>query len=213
MFNGSIDFPSPLLGSYSETGIDAHVCTDRFSRLGAYGYNNDTNHHASFFGVDWNEITWGSLQSRCFELNAGRYSRKPSNPYPIKSTLPVRPSLSSRKLSRARPSSVSRDFQSKARSALILRAWHDMEWTENLKQFVRSLVMELSLHSGGEYEVFILCHVRDKDIPVYTDDGEAVQSLKSRFVPREFLDMTILFNEKTLKSWYPNVDEHRYFTL
>lgn len=87
-----------------------------------------------------------------------------------------------------------------------------MEWTDNLKQSVRSLVMELSLHSGAEYEVFILCHVKDASIPINTDDTEAMRNLKSRFVPREFQEITVLFNDKMLESWYPDVNEHRYST-
>ncbi|OQE13532.1 hypothetical protein PENFLA_c046G05942 [Penicillium flavigenum] len=197
------DFPLPLLGSYAETGIDAYTCTNRFSRLGAYGFSDDTQPQ-----VNLDEANWGTLQLRCFERNAARYSSRQTDSHSIKSTLPLHPPLSSRKLPRDRPRSASRDLKHKSRSAVILRAWHDIDWTENLKQSVRSLIMELSLHSGGEYEVFILCHVKDKDIPVYTDDGETMQSLKSRFVPREFLDMTILFNDKTLKTWYPKVDEH-----
>ncbi|RMJ24589.1 hypothetical protein PHISP_04545 [Aspergillus sp. HF37] len=84
-----------------------------------------------------------------------------------------------------------------------------MEWTENLKHNIRSLVMELSLHSGGEYEVFILCHVKDSNVPLYPDDGNAMRHVKARFIPREFLDMTLLFNDKTLESWYPKIEEHR----
>lgn len=100
----------------------------------------------------------------------------------------------------------------KTRSAVVLRTWHDMEWTDNLKQSVRSLVMELSLHSGAEYEVFILCHVKDARIPINIEDAEAMRSLKSRFIPREFQEMAVLFNDQTLESWYPGVDEHRYST-
>lgn len=73
--------------------------------------------------------------------------------------------------------------------------------------------MELSLHSGGEYEVFILCHVKDQNIPVYSNDEAYMQNLKSRYIPREFLDMSVLFNEKTLTSWYPKVEDHRYLRV
>ncbi|KAF9239770.1 hypothetical protein CBS147339_9025 [Penicillium roqueforti] len=196
------DFPLPLLGSYAAIGIDAYTCANRFSRLGAYGYSDDPQPH-----INLSEANWGALQLQCVERNAARYSTRQTDSHSIKSILPLHPPLSSRKFLRDRPSSATRDLKHKSRSAVILRAWHDIDWTENLKQCVRSLIMELSLHSGGEYEVFILCHVKDKDIP-YTDDDEAMQSVKSRFVPREFLDVTILFNDETLKTWYPKVDEH-----
>ncbi|KAL4949028.1 hypothetical protein BDW69DRAFT_188705 [Aspergillus filifer] len=95
------------------------------------------------------------------------------------------------------------------RSAVILRAWHDLEWTENMKHYVRSLIMELSLHSGAEYEVILLTHVKDNNIPLYgPDEGQNIQMLKDRYIPRGFGDITILWNERTLESWYPRVDEH-----
>lgn len=84
-----------------------------------------------------------------------------------------------------------------------------MEWTDNIKQNVRSMVMELSLHSGAEYEVFILCHVKDTNIQFNADDAEQLQNLKARFVPREFQDMTVLYNDHTLETWYPKLKDYR----
>ncbi|KXG47974.1 Protein of unknown function DUF3405 [Penicillium griseofulvum] len=190
------DFPSPMLGSYSATGIDGYVCADRFSRLGAYG---------SASGVNWNETNWGSLQAQCFERNAGRYPQTQTDSRPVDSTLPHHPPLSTRAFrNQAPPSSL----QHKTRSAIILRARSDMEWTENLKQNVRLLIMELSLHSGAEYEVFILLHVKDERIPIYTKDPQVMNNIKAQLVPAEFHDMVVFFNDHTLASWYRKVEEH-----
>ncbi|KAJ6155279.1 hypothetical protein N7470_005845 [Penicillium chermesinum] len=68
--------------------------------------------------------------------------------------------------------------------------------------------MELSLHSGGEYEVFILSHVKDKAIRLSPQDDEYFLKLKAKFIPPEFHDITVLFNDQTLESWYPNIEEH-----
>ncbi|KGO69697.1 Protein of unknown function DUF3405 [Penicillium italicum] len=202
------DFPPPMLGSYQAMGVDENVCSDRFSRLGAYGYESNTTYTASASRVNWNETNWGSLQSQCFERNVGRYLPSETNSAPIKLTLPVHSRFAERTLTREQPISSPHSLQYKPRSAIILRAWHDIEWTENLKQTVRSLVMELSLHSGGEYEVFLLVHVKDESIPIYSDDAEVVKQVKAQFIPHEFHDMAVLFNEKTLESWYPRVEEH-----
>lgn len=70
------------------------------------------------------------------------------------------------------------------------------------------MIMELSLHSGAEYEVFILVHVKD-DTPIHTDE-ESVRRLKDKYIPSEFHDMAILFNDKMLETWYPNVMQHKY---
>lgn len=199
-------------------GLDAYVCSDRFSRLRTYGYYNYTNYPVSAskgpVQTNWNEVNWGSLQTQCFERNAGRYSQIQTQPRPITHSLPARPISRSPTMNirRGRYKTPPSDPRHKARSAVILRAWHDMEWTDNLKQSVRSLVMELSLHSGAEYEVFILCHVKDASIPLNTDDAEAMRNLKSRFIPREFQEMAVLFNDKTLESWYLDINDHRYST-
>ncbi|KAK4870235.1 hypothetical protein LT330_005289 [Penicillium expansum] len=202
------DFPLPLLGSYQAIGVDGNVCANRFSRLGVYGYESNTTHAASASRGNWNETNWGELQSQCFERNVGRYSPSETNSAPIRLTLPVHSRSAARNLPREQRTSSPHSLQYKPRSAIILRAWHDIEWTKNLKQNVRCLVMELSLHSGGEYEVFLLVHVKNESIPIYTDDAEVMKQIKAQFIPSEFRDMAVLFNEKTLESWYPKVEEH-----
>ncbi|KAJ6007332.1 hypothetical protein N7540_011308 [Penicillium herquei] len=214
------DFPSSLIGSYLALGLEPSLCTNRYSKLIPYGYG--INDIQDTFGVwqpprlDWNQVSWGILQSQCAETNADRYSQihgvqavhiLPSSP-PAHAE-PVQPV---QHIPRSDSDSSSTGPHHKARSAVVLRTWHDMEWTENHKQHVRSLIMELSLHSGGEYEVFILCHVKDRTISLNSDDPEAIQRLKRRFVPIEFADMTVLFNDQTLASWYPSIEDHSTVT-
>ncbi|KAJ5201439.1 uncharacterized protein N7498_006102 [Penicillium cinerascens] len=209
--NKLVDFPLSLIGSYSAMGIDSSVCTNRYSRLNAYGY--ESNSSQGTFDVwqpprmDWDNVRWGKLQLQCSELNANRYGRGVTDMQAVH-FLPDSPPASSQQIPRSQPSSSPTGAQYKARSAVILRAWHDMEWTENLKQYIRSLIMELSLHSGGEYEIFILCHVRDKKISLNPEDVDAIWRLKTRFVPVEFVDMTILFNDQILEAWYPKIEDH-----
>jgi hypothetical protein len=95
----------------------------------------------------------------------------------------------------------------KPRSAVVIRTWHDMEYTPNDLQHVRAMIMELSLHSGAEYEVFLLVHVRDDSVPIFSDE-EAVQKLKDEYLPVEFHDMAVFFNYKLLEGWYPKIDTH-----
>lgn len=211
--NKLVDFPPSLIGSYSAMEHDPSFCTNRFSRLNAYGYeSNNSVGNSNVWQpprVDWNTVSWGTVQAQCSELNADRYGQGLTD-MQIMHFLPASPRDSSRKLPRDPPLSSSTDPQHKARSAVILRAWHDMEWTDNLKQHVRSLIMELSLHSGGEYEIYILCHVKDKNIQLNQEDLDSTRQLKAKFVPPEFMDMTILFNDQTLESWYPKVEDHGY---
>jgi hypothetical protein len=94
------------------------------------------------------------------------------------------------------------------RSAVVLRASEAMRWTPSHVQYLRSLIMELSLHSGSEYQVFFMIDVHDESIDLRNDE-EAARALKQKFVPSEFRNMTVLFSERLLKEWYPKMDEHR----
>ncbi|KAJ5458104.1 hypothetical protein N7475_009492 [Penicillium sp. IBT 31633x] len=204
-------FPPPIIGSYAATGLDPSVCSDRFSRLRVYGYDNYTDICASStepLQVNWDEVDWASLQTQCLKRNTGSYLQSQSQLRSDKHSLPLRPRAPTKALHRGQ-SSPPLCPQYKQRSAIILRTWHDMEWTDNIKQNVRSMVMELSLHSGAEYEVFILCHVKDTNIQFNADDAEQLQNLKARFVPREFQDMTVLYNDHTLETWYPKLKDYR----
>ncbi|KAF7591725.1 hypothetical protein BBP40_001169 [Aspergillus hancockii] len=204
-------FPYPLIGSYAAMGLDASVCADRYSRFGAYGNGENRQHGAipgfrSLGNIDWDTVNWWSLESQCFERNAERYAPSHTDPRRIEHSLPFGPS-SSTVIPRDN-TGVSSGLQFKSRSAVLLRAWHDMEWTENLKHYVRSLIMELSLHSGSEYVVYIICHVRDPQVSLNANDQEDMQRLKAKYIPPEFSDMTILFNDKILEAWYPKIEEH-----
>jgi hypothetical protein len=68
--------------------------------------------------------------------------------------------------------------------------------------------MELSLHTGSEYQIFFMVDVHDKSIDLKNDE-EAVRGLKQRTVPSEFRNMTVLFSERLLAEWYPKMGEHR----
>ncbi|KAL3440888.1 hypothetical protein BJX65DRAFT_289615 [Aspergillus insuetus] len=205
------DFPFPKYGSYEALGLDGYSCTTRFSRLGLYGNNDsasDPNAAKQGLGtraqIEWDTVNWGMLQSKCLEKNIERYDLLESSP--IVHVLPLQ-------APKRVPRDDTRDTSSLSygtRTAVILRAWHDMEWTDNMRQHVRSLIMELSLHSGAEYKVFLLTHLKDNEIPLYGPDGDDnAQRLKEKYIPREFWDITVFFNEETLESSYPKVEEHK----
>ncbi|KAJ5087982.1 hypothetical protein N7456_011598 [Penicillium angulare] len=209
------DFPPSLIGSYAALELEASICTNRYSRLSAYGY--ESNNVQGMFGVwqpprlNWDRVHWGSLQSKCFTRNSDRYNQGATDRNTLHA-LPTSPPVPFQETRRSQPKSPPDGPRSKERSAVVVRIWHDMEWTENQKQHVRSLIMELSLHSGGEYEVFLLCHVRDSTISLTDQNEESILHLKVLFVPPEFVDMTILFNDHILQSWYPMVEDHSTVT-
>jgi hypothetical protein len=186
--------------------LDDHVCVDRFARYGAYGYGeNETGEVPGFkkpSQVAWNTLQWGYLQHQCLEKNWDRYGESLEknylNAYPL--AIPeARPPWK-----KAEAGSLLRLFP---RSAVLVRIWHDMNWTENDKHYLRSLIMELSLGSGAEYEIFLMVHVKDPSLPIYSDSS-TVEKIKATFIPAEFRDIVILFNNKLLEAWYPNIEEH-----
>ncbi|KAL4784727.1 hypothetical protein BJX76DRAFT_356714 [Aspergillus varians] len=206
------DFPLPTIGSYEALGLDAWVCTDRDSRLGPYGHGATEEGLPLQPGeLNWDGVNWKSLQQQCLKRNEGRFKasepRQSQGPETLYGTVssqanPIRAGILDEQTKPAGP-------QPRPRMAVMLRAWHDMEWTPNLKQYVRSLIMELALHTGAEYEVFILLHIRDESIVIDWQDEAGLRNLRAAFIPPEFQDMAILFNDPTLHSWYPRLDEHR----
>ncbi|RKU44428.1 hypothetical protein DL546_007033 [Coniochaeta pulveracea] len=170
------DFPFPMFGSHEALNLDSAVCADRCSRWAIYGHE-ETKRHTSCpktVRIDWDQVTWGSLQSQCAERNANR------------SSLPLQPAY-------------------RSQSALIIRSYDGMKWSPTHRQYLRSLIMELSLHSGGEYQVYLLVDVK---APLNIHDDTAVRQFTAEHIPAEFHDITILFNADMLREWYPMIDEH-----
>lgn len=201
-----------MFGSHEEIGLDPNVCYDRYSRYGLYGYD-EHNAHLNVPGfqrpepIDWSQVNWGELQSDCYERNADRYKPTQINQNfgrPVLTETPADPPQPM-----ADAPSASSPQRYKSRSAVLLRAADNMDWSESHRQYLRSLIMELSLHTGTEYQVFFMLDVKDESLPI-EHNPDAIQEIKWRSVPPEFHNMTILFNDRLLRQWYPKIGEHRY---
>lgn len=92
--------------------------------------------------------------------------------------------------------------------AIVLRTWDDYEYTENRSAWLRALVAEAALQRDDNYRVFFLVNIKDADVRL-EEDASVYDEMMRKCVPSEFRDMALLFNEKTLKAWYPDVPEHR----
>ncbi|GES61279.1 hypothetical protein ATEIFO6365_0006073800 [Aspergillus terreus] len=206
------DFPFPMFGSYDAIDLDGNVCFDRYSRYKPYGYGLDTGvdvpaAHPSV-NITWDEVDWADLQAQCLHRNAKRYKGHQTKRPPVSHPLTQSFSKSEAPLLMQEPAAPVSGPQYQPRSAVLIRAWHTIKWTPNHLQYLRSLLMELSLHSGAEYEVFLLIDVKDDFLPIFSD-ASTVQYLKDLFIPTEFRNMTIFFNNKLLEGWYPLLEEHR----
>jgi hypothetical protein len=211
-------FGEPSMGSYIALEIDSNLCFERETRLGRYGFKEENSTGSVGKRADWDFVNWGFLQQECALRNSDRYGQIQGDPRAGNlsfggnsnfstvhsrggksrrlETIPVEDSQhTGRESSPTVP-------KAKPRTAIIVRTHSDQNWTENDKQNIRALITELSLGSGGEYQVYLSVQVKDETLPIWTDTNtynEAVQN----FVPNEFWNMTVLWNDAKMKEMYP----------
>lgn len=130
------------------------VCAGRRSRLAVYGSGNNR--------VNWDKVNWGALSSQCYKRNSNRYRQTPTGRHKIEHILPQGPVLPSQDSPQEHPSSSTAGPRYGSRSAVLLRTWHDMERTENIRRHIRSMIMELSLHSwlNTRFSFSAMCETR-----------------------------------------------------
>ncbi|KAI0120261.1 hypothetical protein F4776DRAFT_665740 [Hypoxylon sp. NC0597] len=174
---------SPLIGHVGVLG-DPNRCLLASSRLDQY-HSLDRN---------WSEVRWGQVQRQCA---AREYKLSPLE-YPVDRLW---------RLPGASQEIETQVHGNSGRVAIVLRAWDNYEYTEKRLAWLRALIVEVSLQRSGRYQVFFLVNVKDPDIHL-EEDGDAYEQALIKFVPEEFRDMAVLFNERTLKAWYPLVQEH-----
>ena len=195
----SLDFPDAPLGSSKAIGLDQSVCFERHGRYGAYG-SSISGHRPASEGisppsdVNWEQVDWASLQSKCIEENADRFNMLP------------RPMPGDVNYEKVAPDSYRQDGIAKPRSAVVFRAYDGFKYTSDMLRVMRSVITELSLGSGGEYEVFLLVEVKDVTLPIFDNRTVYDQVLRDS-VPREFWNMTVLWNTALWGQWYPKLPE------
>ena len=196
-----LDFPMPIFGSYEAWNLNRSFCVDRHSRYRAYGYGDQTHK------VQWQDVNWATLQKDCLQRNADRY--QPSDIREKTSTLHREQEEGTAELHGRDKRETNRDHTAaiyKPRIAVVLRTWLDMEYTNDALYYIRSMIMELSLLSGAEYEVILLVDAKDTKLP-YPADKADLDSLK-KSLPLELRDLAVFFNSEILEDWYPEIGVH-----
>lgn len=213
-----------MFGSYIETGLQSDFCFDRHARYDPYGYDeNDLEglpipQASRSSPVIWDKVNWGLLQGDCFLRNQDRYQPAPmSNRSSTTFWLP-----SQQDFDEVNKTIVFTDDGAsggvsyrlwksarnyKQRTAIVIHPWDGNEWSVDTMQHLRSMIMELSLHSGAEYEVIIMVEIKDAVIPIFEDPAKYREALL-KSVPAEFGNITMLFNRQLLEKWYPKVGQH-----
>ncbi|CAM1501089.1 Fc.00g102510.m01.CDS01 [Cosmosporella sp. VM-42] len=188
--------PNPALGSHELLGIRDDVCFDRFGRYGPYGLGYTKYHGGSGAGIDtessgseevWAEtgkinyvgMDWGDAQERCYEANKHRFRQVDPETDELKET-----------------------EDKKGRIAIVVRTYTGFRWTEHAILNFRAMINELSLRSGGEYDVHFLMHVRNPDEPIFADD-QTVERIIRENIPAEFRSLVTLWSETQMQLFYP----------
>lgn len=224
-------FPNPGFGSYNALGLDRNLCFERETRMGQYGMSPLVK--ADGEQLKWDDVNWGDLQDRCLERNRARFAANgpesesvatdgsgsadskrdvDSNENPENEHImhTVRRFWRKRGVQRRsdkpivnskRPSNATSKLE--PRTALLLRSFSGKEYTDNDKEVIRSLVTELNLRTGGEFEVFLFVHIKDEHREIWTDD--AYNKALEEHVPAEFRSMSVLWNEPAVNSMYTNM--------
>ncbi|CAN8096334.1 unnamed protein product [Discula destructiva] len=204
--------PAPYFGGYEELGMVKDQCWERFGRFGPYGYSYSKAKGG--FGLekppagepaldrmiqkfDYTGVNWNKLQKRCFDKNAARFD-------PTSAAAKVKPDGA---LSRLWPQAekVAGAKKSLPRNVFILRAWTSIEWTPMRIINTRALINELSLKSGGQFDVHILMHVQDDSIDI-SDEATAQKVVRDN-VPEEFWDITTPWSVPDMAEYYPGFQD------
>lgn len=212
----------PLFGSYGVLGLRNDACFDRYGRYGPYGLGYASDTGGSGLGlhgdrsltdpiwktsghIDWRSVDLGAAQRQCYQRNKARFTPvRQSDYHDHVGSLAEFPDNDWQQ-SPAHDSNRS----TISRKAVVLRAWGGLEYTPGIKLYIRSLVNELSLHSGGEYDVHLLVEVKDGHKPIWTSKA-AYDEVLAELVPKEFRSMATLWSQELMKLIYPGPFEPQF---
>ncbi|KAH7148804.1 hypothetical protein EDB81DRAFT_933242 [Dactylonectria macrodidyma] len=188
--------PDPGMGSYKLLGLRDDICFDRFGRYGPYGLGYSRAHGGLDTGldtesvgsetiwaetgkIDYTEVNWAEAQDACYHANKHRFLEIDSSTGELQTTK-----------------------GKMGRIAVVIRTYTGFKWTELAVLNFRALINELSLRSGGEYQVHFLMQVRNVDEPIWSDKW-TVQRIINDNVPAEFRGLVSLWSEPQMRLMYP----------
>ncbi|KAL2258550.1 hypothetical protein VTK26DRAFT_8107 [Humicola hyalothermophila] len=201
-------YPQPWAGSFEEIGLDLTVMTAE-QRYGPYGFGEDRDDYKRS-RVKWDDVDWGQLQNDCFQRNRHRFPEYARALEDTRKTESVR--FSFRNVTKIPEVRHWHEFEPTRRTAIVVRTWRGYKYLPEDLHYLRSLVAETSLRSGGEYQVILLVDMKDYEgyeNSIFSSEEAYQRGLQDAGVPPEFQSMAILWDERLLKSWYPLIEEHR----
>lgn len=182
--------------------------------------------------VDYSKVSWTEAQSACGHKNRKRFRLESQSRRELFQTMHTPPEhISSsaeqsnhvRRVTADGQESFERNHTASGheetsekevlpRTAILLRTWWDMKYTPEIIIYLRSLISELALLSGGEYTVYFLIHVRDDNMPIWADE-QIYDRILENSLPKEFQGMGILWSERQMSLIYSGLPESFYRNL
>lgn len=92
------------------------------------------------------------------------------------------------------------------RTAIVIRTWWDHQYSVEDIIYLRSMIAELSLLSGGEYTIHFLIHVKDDNVPIWADK-KIYDRILENSLPEEFRGMGVLWSERQMSLIYGGLQE------
>ncbi|KAL5614363.1 hypothetical protein BROUX41_004469 [Berkeleyomyces rouxiae] len=202
-------FPDHATGSYEELSLPEGICLDRYGRYGPYGFGYSISEGglgAGEYGhtdgmesvwkqvskVNWENTDWADAQRRCYKSNAARFA------------VPEKPKLSPNDffIDAGNEKKLPPNTGKLSRTAVVIRCWDQYNWKPNDIMNLRAIIAELSLASGGQYDVHLLVQVKDEAAtPIWADDAIYKQRI-AEAVPKEFQGIATLWTETQMLALY-----------
>lgn len=179
------------------------------ARYGPYGFGEEREDYKRQ-KVDWDKVDWGQLQNECFERNKHRF---PAAATGFEDTRTATPRFALRHLAKVPEIRHWHEFEPSRRTAVVVRTWRGYQYMPEDMYYLRSLVAETALKTGGEYQVILLVDMKDgeggRDYNVFASEEAYKKGLEDAGVPSEFQSIALLWDMRLLESWYPDIEEHR----
>ena len=156
----------------------------------------------------WDKIAWGELQDACVEANTHRFKPFQERPQNIIQYSNLHHHHKGEHAAGKSPPSEQSTAKVK-RTAILIRVWTGADWTADAVMNIRAMVAEAALASGGKYQVFILLHVKDEGVALFTGEDEPQNTINAN-IPPEFRSMTEVWNHAQLRGLYSNIAEHAF---
>ncbi|MCJ1478638.1 hypothetical protein MMC13_007319 [Lambiella insularis] len=230
--------PDAIMGSYAAIGLSDTMCFERYGRLGPYGFGYSLRRGGLGAGlvgeregadhvwqvdqeVDYTRVQWGEAQRRCEATNSHRFRPKHEALNDAFAEMAVGRSdnvelVGAEKISSSLDSSINSTSEEISkylpRTAVVIRTLWDFQYTQEDILYLRTLIAELSLASGGEYTIHFLIHVKDDNLQIWADP-EVYKSALENALPKEFHGMATLWSERQMGLIYGGLAESYYRDL